>query len=104
MAAPLKLSFVHLHGPLFLAGTNLGEKLQTTVRNVKLEYHRDNQELHVTFNGKMAIVPVSNVVSMQLYDDSTDATNKAPVVPIGKVQAQVSTPQSHVFEQGKVLK
>ncbi len=99
----IDLEFAELHGPLFLAGTNLQMKLDPHKRTgLKLVYDRAEKELLVTFNGKTAIIPSSNIVSM------TPGAVKEPVVavapPSGKaVKAQASSPQSHVFEPGKPL-
>ena len=56
--------FVELHGPLFLAGSNLGSKLDISKRHgMTLVYDRAYQELHVTYNDHLAVVPSSNIVS-----------------------------------------
>ena len=61
----IEMKFVELHNPLFLAGTNLQLKLDQSKRpELKMVYDRKWQELHVTMNGHLAIVPMANVSSM----------------------------------------
>ena len=59
----MKLSFCELHSPLFLAGTNLGVKLDITKRSgLELSYDRKAQELTISYNGVTGYVPSSNIV------------------------------------------
>lgn len=94
----LDLEFAELHNPLFLAGTNLQMKLDPTKRSgLTLVYDRAEKELLVTYNGKVAIVPASNVSSMTPHGPRTAGVTKVAGLPAGlKATAQVSTPQSHV--------
>lgn len=99
----MKLKFAELHKPLFLAGTNLGEKLDIGKRTIELVYDRDHQELQVTYNAQTAIVPVSNVASMTPMSSGAleeQAAPKAIAAPLTPIKAQVSTPQDHVFKTG----
>lgn len=94
---PMELKFVELHTPIFLAGTNMGLKLDPGKRQgLKLEYYRDMQELHVFYKDEMAIVPLPNVASL---------VPGKPKMPLAQVShpmlasigsAQVETPSSHV--------
>ncbi len=114
----IEIEFAELHNPLFLAGTNLQLKLEPAKRTgLKLEYDRAEKELLVTYNGKTAIVPTTNVSSMtpatkpvviavpsqqaaaNMSDPERDkivaaqqAAGKQP-----RVTAQVSGPHDHVF-------
>jgi hypothetical protein len=116
----IALKFAELHTPLFLAGTNLGLKLNPRERKgLEIEYDRAEKELWVHWNGGMAIVPSTNVASMTLWqaDAALLTTDKIgldsgaailgardvevvplPLITKTKVSAQVSTPTSHVFE------
>ena len=105
MKNQIELSFAELHTSLFLAGTNLGLKLQPTNRQIKLIYNC-HRELLVFFNNHIAIVPLSNVASMT-PKDMADLDEEAfvpeapkPIKPGKPVKAQVSTPQDHVFAEG----
>lgn len=97
----LEIKFAELHAPLFLAGTNLQMKLDPTKRvGLKLIYDRGEKELIVQWNGHEAIVPISNVASMTAK--TVELIKPVPTAPHpelarGKITAQVSTPQSHVF-------
>lgn len=96
----INLEFAELQTPLFLAGTNHGTKLSVDKRPVVLIYDREEKELLVYFNKKLAIIPASNIASMTPVEVA--AIEAKPEVkaeaPKGKVKAQVSTPTSHVFK------
>jgi hypothetical protein len=105
----IELRFAELHAPLFMSdekhlGKNFGMKLDHVKhRGIKLEYDREAQELIVTWEGREAIVPLTNVVSMQPAVAPPAKVVKlpetaSPVAPKAKATAQVSTPQGHVFE------
>lgn len=119
----LKLTFAELHTPLFLGGKNLGLKLSNTpLTNLDLVYDQIEKELWVTYNGKIGIIPTSNVVSMTPHTVSLIKNDEElcgvevekpkepkPLHPMKrpkKIQghdysdAQVSTPTSHVFGEG----
>jgi hypothetical protein len=98
--AKLKLEFAELHKPLFLAGTNMKEKLHSLRDgDPELIYDREEKELLVTYKGKMAIIPVFGSVSSMTPAGTTKITPlPAPPPPGKKVNAQVSTPMGHVFE------
>ncbi len=107
----IELRFAELHAPLFISdekhqGKNFGMKLDHVKhRGIKLEYDRDAQELLVTWEGREAIVPLTNVISMQPATTAPATVIKAPIntkqspgSPLAKASAQVATPQGHVFE------
>lgn len=112
----LTLEFAELHTPLFLGGKNHGLKLMSKKVGDPLLVHDDKKDkLYVLHGGFLAIIPVSNVVSMTPKEPgdligelvAIEAEPVAPQVqtkPTGthqKVQsAQVSTPTSHVFGEG----
>lgn len=70
----IELSFAELHTALFLAGTNLGLKLNKTHtglgqrQGLHLIYDREQKELLVYWNKSLAIVPSTNVASMTPVD------------------------------------
>ena len=127
----IKLKNAQVHTVLFLAGRNLGDKLDITNRpNMELWYDRNTQELLIILDKHVSVVPSSNVASYTPVDPKDVFFKDEPVVfvPAGmlpvqlpfepgapvvknggrwpkKVSAQVSTPQDHVFAgpgKGKV--
>lgn len=107
MLIPIK--FAELHNPLFLNGTNLQLKLDPKHRpELVLVYDRTEKELIVFYKEALAIVPSTNVASMQPQDPLVFGAHPKPtakVVPIvqptapkGPIKAQVSTPHDHVFK------
>src|SRR4051812_28251391 len=98
--------YVTLHTPLFLAGTNLSDKLDINKRtDIKLVYDSEDKELYVIYNQQIALVLSSNIasiipkdVSSFGFDVSTPAQLNTPVpAPSKPIKAQASTPQDHVF-------
>ena len=96
---PVSLEFLELHSPLFLASTNLGVKLDPTKREgLSLSYDRPNQEVLVSFGGKVGIVPFTNGVAMIEGGPATKVETKpVPQFTTGQ-SAQVDTPMGHVFK------
>jgi hypothetical protein len=92
----IDLKWCEVHSPIFLAGTNLGVKLDPSKRQgLKLQYDREHKELVIGWNKEEAIIPSSNVATMVIGL----LPNANYVEPVrGKVVAQVSTPQDHVFK------
>lgn len=113
----LELSFAELHNPLFLGGTNWGLKLQPNMGSkgkLELAYDRVEKELLIKANGKIAIIPTSNVASMTPMPDSLEHklahVDEMPINPTvnpakgkpgpkPKLNAQAATPHDHVFAQ-----
>ena len=92
----IDLKWCEVHSPIFLAGTNLGVKLDPSKRQgLSLQYDRDHKELIIGWNKETAIIPSSNVATMVVGSLPKPALATAPT---GKVVAQVSTPQDHVFK------
>ncbi len=97
-----EICWAELHGPLFLAGTNLGQKLDPKQRGgIKMEYDEQRRHLYVTYNEKTCRIPETSVLSM------VEAAKASPVGVIHEVRgaipqgfnptaAQVETPMSHV--------
>ncbi len=94
-----KIKWAELHSPLFLAGANLQMKLDPEKRKgLSMEYDEEKHQLYVTFNGHTARVPEPSILSMIEYGDAP-VPSKGATTPVSrKIVAQVSTPQSHVFE------
>jgi hypothetical protein len=94
----LELEFAELHTPLFLGGKNFGLKLHSVKPgDPELIYDQSEKELHVTHNKKMAIIPISNVVSMTPSQGPRIEPVKKEFTAPKKIKAQVSTPMDHVF-------
>ena len=106
----IAVKFASLHNPLFLAGTNLQDKLDPTKRQgMILTYDRVEKELLVQFNGEVALVPSSNIASVIPSDSSQFLQQPTPAQSLPapkpfKGKAQVQTPTDHVFAEapGKV--
>lgn len=63
----LPVPFAELHNPLFLAGKNHGTKLDPIKDNkLTLQYVWDKKILLVGYNGKLGVVPDSNIASITL--------------------------------------
>ncbi len=100
-----KIEWAELHAPLFLAGTNLGLKLDPTKRGgLTLDYCEEKRHLYASFGGKTARIPETSVLSMVEAPLLTKAevahivahqNNPLAQIP-GLDSAQVSTPMSHV--------
>jgi hypothetical protein len=107
MKNKIDLAFAELHTPLFLSNINFGIKLYNKQAKGELDlvYDRDEKELLVTCKGVLAIVPTPNVVSMTPKTKKIEMElapamanqHKTEKVPLN---AQVSTPQDHVFAKG----
>lgn len=95
----IECEFAELHSPLFLAGTNLGQKLDPKKRTgLKVAYDRENNELVVDWQNKKAFVPSSTVASY--VPGKITPLEPVKAKPHGPIVAQVSTPQDHVFAPG----
>lgn len=96
----INLCFAELHTPLFLGGRNFGLKLDNDkFSGLGLVYDQTEKELWITNEGKTAIVPTSNVVSMTPAPKAkaVSQSNLPPEKFKTNLSAQVSTPTSHVF-------
>lgn len=97
---PIELKFAEVHSPLFIAGRNLGLKLDPMFGKTvgcHLEYHREFGEVHIAIDGEKGIIPVTNVICM------VPGTPKARIAPVHHAMvanisqtAQVETPFGHV--------
>lgn len=98
------ICWAELHAPLFLAGTNLGQKIDPAKRQgVKMQYDEERRHLYVSYNGKEARVPEPSILSMvegkASVAQAAKATSASPMnTPSWPAHAQVSTPFGHVFQ------
>jgi hypothetical protein len=91
------IEWAELHAPLFLAGTNLQQKLDPKKRTgLVMEYDEDKRHLYVMYNECVARVPETSVLSMVELKLKVAPRAVANAEPF-RGEAQVSTPQSHVF-------
>lgn len=91
-----------LHTDIFVAGKNLKESLDKKEHrhNLHMEYCREHQELHVTYNlngvVETVIVPATNIVCMAVGESEHEPVPAVQQAAV-KMTAQVSSPQGHVF-------
>jgi hypothetical protein len=92
------VKYAELHTPIFLAGTNLGAKLDPHKRTgLTLHFDEDKKRLIVGWNGATACVPEPNC-SMWIEGKVVAHSHVAPAPVVKtKVTAQADSPQSHVF-------
>lgn len=97
-----EIKWAELHSPLFLAGANLGMKLDPTKRaGLLMNYDEDKRHLYVTYTlsgvTSTARVPEPSILSM-VEGAPTVRPVVAAVTPTGKpIKAQVGGPSDHVF-------
>lgn len=95
-----KIVWAELHAPLFLAGTNLGQKQDPKKRTgLSMEYCENKRHLYVTYNGQTARIPETSVLSMVESNEAKEMDEKIAKMALAAKygDAQVSTPMSHVF-------
>lgn len=106
----VELKFMDLHNPLFLAGTNLGQKLNPKGRTgLKIQHDVNNKWFVISYNGSACLMAETNAVSWEPMDIGdyglklaaqtftrpafvTSAGSSAMVASIH--EAQVETPHS----------
>lgn len=99
----IEIKRAELHTPLFLGGTNLQTKLDPAKRHgLRLTWDTEERTLFVLWNGEVGEIPEANVaVRVRGTSAPVSVITPAQKVPI---DAQVSTPHSHVHAgpgQGK---
>lgn len=99
----IDVELAYLHNPHFhisgINGKNMGDRLDTrTHHDMVLQYDRDVKELYVTWGGREACIPESNVKSYFPFVGEERPKAKKVQAPVGAIKAQVSTPQDHVFK------
>ncbi len=97
------VELVYLHGPHFhasgITGKNMGDRLDVRdpkQRDIVLAYDTEEKELMVTWGGRTAHIPESNVRAYFPYVEGKRPEPKK-IISVSNVKAQVSTPQDHVF-------
>lgn len=92
---------VYLHAPYFhITGMNLGERLDTRQRkDLKATWDTEEKEMTVEFQGRVGMIPESNVKSYFPYNNVTPIVEekKKDEAPREKIKAQASSPTGHVF-------
>lgn len=102
----IPMKYAQLNNPLFLAGINLGTKLDISRRPMTITYYREYGEVHVCINKQIGIVPLTGISDMQPVDMSVFELVEPVIVvkpveaPKKPVKAQVSSPTAHVFADG----
>lgn len=99
----IKLEAVKLERPILLGGKNFGNTIEVAKNvNLELEYDSDEKEVWMKYNGRVGIIPMGNVdVLVPAHEETKAAEPPPPPAPAparGKIRAQVSGPQQHVFE------
>lgn len=93
-----EIEWAELHAPLFLAGTNLGQKLNPKQRlGLTLEYDEEKRHLYVSWMGKVARIPETSVLSMNEATPGSQPEAKKAEPIKQAVNAQVESPTGHVF-------
>jgi hypothetical protein len=109
----LPITWAELHSPLFLGGTNLGQKLDPAKKTgLKIARNVDERIIYVVYNGCCAEIPEAAFQNWnpdgKRKDEVLAAVNAAVPdkikaapspshTPGRPIEAQVSTPTSHVF-------
>ena len=91
--------FAFLHSTLFLGGKNHSDKLDSyRYPELKMVYDRAEKELIVTYRGKVAIVPSTNVAYYHPgpAEERQPLSASHPMVANASHTAQVETPFGHV--------
>jgi hypothetical protein len=90
------VKYAELHSPIFLAGTNLGAKLDPSKRNgLSLHFDEDKKRLKVTWMNESGWVPEPNCAMW--IEGKAEPRGGIPIAHKGLPTAQVDSPQSHVF-------
>lgn len=95
----MKIKYAETVKPIFLQGLSGKSKFDILLnRGIKLEYDRKERELTLVYQGNVAIIPSSNIVSMTLLNEQDEKKLEAPVThknhPMlkGIIKAQVGAP------------
>lgn len=62
------VSFMSLHSPLFMQGSNLGDKITAAHKNAQFAFDDVSSVIWVHFKNKVTPVPLSNVASFDMAD------------------------------------
>lgn len=100
MRTPIR--WAETHAPLFLNGSNLGQKLDPSKRQgLSMEYDEERRHLYVTYDNQRGAsqtsrVPETSVLSMIEDGGGVASENNYATTQSVPTNAQVSTPMSHV--------
>jgi hypothetical protein len=89
-----------LHGPMLLGGKNFAEKLDPEkFPGLLLTYDSETELATATYNKERAVFSIHGSISHVVFDEVQvkSIPSSAPPLPKAPVEAQVDTPQSHVF-------
>ncbi len=95
----LNVTFAKLHDPLFFGGKSFGLRLEpNTCGGLNMVYDKEDKELLVTWQGKTAHIPSTNIASYNIgeAEDRKIVQMGHPMVS-GIGSAQVETPFGHVL-------
>lgn len=81
------LSFLDLHNPFFMNGSNLGNKINAAQRGAKLLLDDERQVVWVYFKNKVSFIPLASVASADAVDVPED------------VQALLGVPKPEVAQE-----
>jgi hypothetical protein len=106
----IDIKFAELHNTLFLAGTNHGQKLDTSRRlELRLAFDESEKRLIVQFNGEVALIPESNVSSMTpryskayLVDKILEDMSAKEAAPNKALRATAKEPEPTPAQKAKV--
>jgi len=101
MESQIALEYVKVKDGFNLSGKNFtGSITSERSGDPDLIYDRETKEVRIFNNGKMAIVPISNVISMTPKSNVKSIPVQESQAPVHgkKIKAQVSSPTMHVFE------
>ena len=95
-----ELKFCEVHTALFLAGTNLGLKLDPTRRSgLKLWSDEAKKRVYIEWNGETGWTPETNVaIAIPGMPGKTAPQFTHPIVAGISGSAQVETPYGHVHQ------
>lgn len=86
-----KITFIELHNPLFMNGTNMGSKLSTDVRpgttakaGVKMILDDERQAVWVHYNKRTAFIPLPSVASCDILEVPGDVLELLGLTPMAE--------------------
>jgi hypothetical protein len=103
---PVAIAYLH-DGGFIVGGKNIPKTVEKLhISGIEMDYDESKRLLTLTYNKIQATIPDANVKCV-IYEQegikSTVITEHQTPLPPGKIQAQVSTPTSHVFDGPKPL-
>ena len=101
----IPVAYAELHSPLFIpdAGSLPVRLVPKDKESLEMHWDPERDELHVKYKGRTAKLSSTSVFMRQEGEPVRHAGTKPPA-PIGKIEAQASTPQSHAPQFNFMLK